>query len=210
MEKPIRIIIVDNHEVVIDGLEAMFINEPSIQVVGKASGAAKLLDMIRARKPVDVILMDVDMPEMNGIEATVELKKINADLKVLLLTMHNDRGLISEAISNGANGYLLKDHGKKDLIEAIQKVNEGQLVVQTPKQPGTRPTNYKFNSVELTKREKEIVCLIVKERITREIAEELKIAPTTVERHRQNIMIKLGVRNVVGIVRYALENGICD
>ena len=99
MEKPIQIIIVDNHEVILDGLEAMFINEPTIQVVGKALSAGKVLEMIRARKPVDVILMDVDMPEMNGLEATVELKKINPELKVLLLTMHNERGLISEAKS---------------------------------------------------------------------------------------------------------------
>lgn len=210
MENPIRIIIVDNHEVILDGLEAMFINEPSIQVVGKALSAAKLLDMIRARKPVDVILMDVEMPEMNGIEATVELKKINPDLKVLLLTMHNERTLISEAIASGANGYVLKDHGKKELIEAIQKVNRGQLVIQTPQSPGKSSNTFKVNPVELTKREKEIVCLIVNERITREIADELKIAITTVERHRQNIMIKLGVRNVVGIVRYALEHGLCD
>lgn len=210
MEKTIRIIIVDNHKVVLDGLEAMFINEPSIQVVGKALNAAKLLEMMRARKPVDVILMDVDMPEMNGIEATAELKKISPELKVLLLTMHNDRGLILDAIEKGANGYVLKDHGKKDLMEAIYKVHEGQLVVQTPQTPEHKKRFFKASSVELTKREKQIVCLIVKERITREIAEELRIAPTTVERHRQNIMIKLGVRNVVGIVRYAIEHGICD
>ena len=123
--------------------------------------------------------------------------------------MHNGRSMIANAIANGANGYVLKDHGKRELIEAIQKENDGQLVIQTPETPGNQTARLEKEVAELTKREKEIVCLIVNERITREIADELNIAPTTVERHRQNIMAKLEVRNVAGIVRYALENGLC-
>lgn len=205
--KPIKVIITDDHEVVIDGLIALLANEPDIDVIGKALNGEHLLELLRQKTP-DIVLMDIEMPGLGGIETTRQVKQKYRNVKVIMLTMYNKREYISEAISGGADGYLLKNTGKRGLIEGIHKVFNGEFFLPSgiaPPTPGETD-----DQVQLTNREREIICLIVEEFTTREIADQLFIAPTTVEKHRQNIMAKLEVRNVAGLVKYALEHELCN
>lgn len=214
MNKTIKIIIADDHEVLIDGLIALFAPEPDIQVVGKALHGKQLLELLR-NKPVDLVIMDIDMPEMDGVVATKELKEKYPQIKVLVLTMYSTPDFVKNILRNGADGYMLKYAPKKELIKAIRSVANNQLfytpeIAQEVMQSFRQEETEKKEEAQLSNREKEIVVFVAQEYTSREIAEKLFLSYHTVERHRKNILAKLGLKNAAGLTRYAIKNGLVD
>ena len=201
----------DDHDTVLDGLAAIFASVNDINVVGRARNGEELLRML-PNKPVDVLLLDIAMPVISGLEALPRLKRDHPKLRVIMLSGNNTYNYISGAIAAGADGYLTKDADRQEIVRAVKAVHAGRrfyntevadalLKGQTQRQTAATP-------VVLTARERLIVCLISKELTSREIGDKLGISVLTVERHRRNIFAKLQVKNVVGLVLYAFENGL--
>lgn len=205
--KQIKVFVTDDHEVVIDGLTALLASEPDIKVIGKALNGEHLLQQLR-QKTADVILMDIDMPGMNGIEVTKKVRHLYPDTKIIMLTMHNKREYVSQAISVGANGYMLKNSNKATLLDGIRKASMGGFFL--PSDIAPPQIKESDDQPQLTEREIQIICLIAREHTSQEIGDMLFISSNTVETHRRNIFSKLGVRNVAGLVRYALQHELCD
>jgi len=208
----IKVVIVDDHQMVIDGFQLLLHNKEGIEVIGHALDAEQAFELVKKRKP-DVVLLDINMPGMNGIDACKILVKQNPDVKVIAITMHKESSLIKKILGNGAKGYVLKNAGREELIEAIKTVYRGKMyldeisnaiVINTMAQSGrSKKENNLFP--KLSRREKEVLHLILEEYTTQEIADKLFISFGTVETHRRNMLIKTGTRNTAGLVRVALE-----
>lgn len=200
----ISIVIVDDHQVVIDGICAMLTGTEQIEVVGTAHNGKDAIDIVRILKP-DLVLMDISMPVMDGIEATQMLTRQYPDTKILMLSMLKEQSMVKRALDHGAVGYVLKNEGKETLIEAIEQVASGQKylsegVVESQKiqQSQTGP--------KISRRERQVLRLIVNEYTAKEISDELFISINTVDSHRKNLLMKLDVRNTAGLVRMAIEH----
>jgi DNA-binding NarL/FixJ family response regulator len=208
-----QILIVDDHGVIRAGLHALLDSEPDLRVVGEAENSEKAVEMAGQLHP-DIVLMDISMPGANGIEATRQICEKYPSSKVLVLTVHEDRELLQEALRCGASGYVLKQAVKSELINAIHAVARGELYVHSSMTRAllnappvsSHPTRSKDS--ELTLREVEIVRLIAKGYTNQKIGELLHISVRTVEFHRSNVMDKLGLESRVELVRYAAEHGI--
>lgn len=211
----IRLFIVDDHQMMIDGIVSLLKGEKNLEIIGTALNGIEALQKISGQIP-DVLMTDISMPEMGGIELCKEAKQKYPRLKVLVLTMYNDKGIVNEILASGANGYILKNTGKKELMEALETLNDGKdyystQVVNTMIECMKNPVkNEPVDSTELTQREIEIVQLIVKELTSAEIADKLFISQRTVETHRKNILRKTGVKNIVGLIKYAYEKKIAE
>lgn len=213
MSEKIRIVIVDDHQMFIDGLKGILEPEPNISIMGTAHNGIELLKLLE-NTATDIILLDVNMPEMNGIEATKEIVKLYPSIKIIMLTMFDTSDYIQKVLKAGAHGYILKNTGKAELLEAIKTVNSGQSFfsneVTKTIMAGLQNKPKQVNNtmeVELTDREIDVLKLIAQELTTNEIGEKLFISKHTVETHRKNLISKLNVRNVVGLVKYAVEKG---
>jgi len=214
INKTIKIVIADDHDVIIDGLMALLSPEKDLMVSGRANNGEQLLKVI-SNKPVDLILLDIDMPNMNGAEAAKKIRENNSDIKILVLTMYNSPDFIAQLMRCGVNGYILKNTRRKDLVNAIREVMKGGFyyspeVAHSVMDSLRSEPNKKEELIELTRREKEIIRLISEELTSREIGEQLYISHHTVERHRKNIIAKLGVKNVAGLVKYAMRRGLVE
>lgn len=214
MGTPIKIVIADDHEVMIDGIMALLTNEPTVQVVGRALDGQQLLQLVK-HKPLDLVIMDIDMPHMNGAEATIELKQSHPALKILVLTMYHTPEFITELVKAGADGYILKSCSKRILVEAIQQVAKGEkyfpIEIKEKLFDGLVGRQGHTSTLpEVTEREKEIIRLICNEMTSHEIAEMLFLSFHTVEKHRKNIIAKLQVKNTAGLVKYAMRHGLAD
>jgi DNA-binding NarL/FixJ family response regulator len=204
-----RIAITDDHEMVLKGIETMLSNTPEIKVVGTYNNANETLKNISKDKP-DILLLDINLPDMNGISLCKELVKKYADLKIIALTNYEEVSFVKRILNNGAHGYLLKNTDKLELIEALKTVLSGEKYLQRDIKEkllfGSKSNNT-TNSlvVNLTRREKEVLQGISEELTTQEISAKLFISPKTVETHRMNIMSKLGAKNSVGIIKIAIE-----
>ena len=210
----IKIVIADDHDVIIDGLIALLSPEADMDVTGRANNGSQLLQVIK-NKPIDLIILDIDMPEMNGVEAAGKIRQSHPDIKILVLTMHNSPDFISNLMHHGVHGYILKNTRRQDLLTAIRRVMKGETfytpeVARTIMESLRNEAHKKDDKIILTKREKEIIRLITDEYTSREIGKQLFISHHTVERHRKNIIAKLGVKNVAGLVKYAMKNGLAD
>jgi DNA-binding NarL/FixJ family response regulator len=213
----IKIVIADDHHLFIEGLKALIKDAETVQLVGEASDGEKLMEIIQTKKP-DVVLMDVNMPNVNGIEATKRIRANHGLVKILGLTMFDDTASVSEMMKAGANGYLLKTAGKHELINAITKVHQGEKYISDEvsnkliermfdeNHQEAQPTR----KAEITKRELDIIRLIAQELTNVEIAEKLNNSPMTIITHRKNLLRKLGVKNTAGLVKYAVQNGLLD
>jgi DNA-binding NarL/FixJ family response regulator len=210
--EPIRVCIVDDHRMVIEGLRLLLQHEASIVVVGSALSAEEALLQLPVWKP-DVMLLDINLPQMNGIEACKAFMKDLPELKIIAITMHKESSLIKLMLGNGAKGYVLKNAGQEELIRAIGQVFKGktyldnatnEIVINTMAQ-GKSATKVKSLFPKLSRREKDVLHLILDEFTTQEIADKLFISFGTVETHRRNMLIKTGTRNTAGLVRVALE-----
>jgi len=206
----IRLIITDDHPVIRDGIKTILSKDKDIEVVAFAANGPELLEILETT-PADVILMDINMPGMTGIEATKLVKKKYPEIKVISFSQYDEKRFIKQSLKNGANGYLLKNSPASELIRAIKMVNEGGMYLD-PDLPNVfdTTTKPKSNSLfpDLSKREVEVLKEICKEKNTNEIAEALFISPNTVETHRSNLLLKVGVKNTAGLVKWAIENEI--
>lgn len=205
-----RVILVDDHQMMLDGLIALLKNEPQLQIVKVCTSGAEVLEFLKDHT-ADLLITDISMPLMSGIELTREIRKHNSSLKIIALSMFHDRNSVSEMIHAGVNGYILKNTGREELLQAIAKVMSGKMffteevsaemmkAIEDEKQPAVQ-------TPDLTERELEIVRLIAKEMSNAEIAAQLFISERTVESHRKNIFRKTDTKSVVGLMRYAMDH----
>ncbi len=213
----INLLIADDHQIIIDGIKLMLGEQPDIHFVGEAKNGAEVLEILK-EKPVDVILLDIEMPVLNGIETCKRIKESYPNTKVLAMSMYQEASMIKVMLEKGASGYLLKNEGQEEVLKAIRRVHEGHEyysgdVLQTVMRSlsGKPTTQEKKPFVpSLTRREKQVLQLIVDEYTTAEIANKLFIGFGTVETHRRNLLMKLDARNTAGLVRMALEYKLLD
>jgi len=210
------IYIVDDHKVFRDGVTSLIKYEEDMEVVGSAGTVHEFMTKIESINP-DIILMDISIGEDDGTVATKWIKEKRPEIKVLILSMHHEDKYIKKVLEAGANGYLLKDAGTKEMLQALRAVGNGNsfysqkisdaMVKQLLK--GDEPKE-KLKTKKLTPRELEILKLIAEEKTNQEIADSLFISIRTVDTHRRNLLEKLQVKNTVGLVRYAIQNGIVE
>ena len=211
----IHIAIADDHQMFIDGINSLLKGNKKIQVAIEANTGEMLLQKM-ANTPVHLILMDVNMPVMDGIETTKQVKQLYPEIKVIMLTMFGTRDYIEKLLRAGADGYILKNTGKDELITAIEKVMQGEsyfskeVTERIMEGLQGKKTEHHPMMVELTEREKDVLRLIAQELTSHEIADKLFISFHTVETHRKNLISKLQVKNIAGLVKYALQNGLAE
>jgi DNA-binding NarL/FixJ family response regulator len=211
--KKIKILIVDDHQIMIDGLMALLANDKQMQVVGVALNGVRALEIIKEQE-IDVVLSDISMPVMDGLALTKAIKNFNENVKVIALSMFCDNENITQMIEAGVSGYLLKNTGNKELTAAIQKVADGGIyyseeVSNVVIKNFSDHTQKKavMEKINLTEREKQIIHLIAKEYNNAKIADELFISERTVETHRKNIYRKTNTNSIVGLIKFAYEHG---
>lgn len=207
----IKVLIVDDHKMVIEGIQMLFDQHLSIRIVGSALSGSEALEQIALLRP-EIVLMDVNMPVMDGIQTTQQVRQQFPEVKIIALTMHKEFSIVKMMMQQGARGYVLKNAGLDELIEAIEVVSAGGLYVEdTLKEVIQEPSNKKTGATpdylmpKFSRREKEILSLIIQEYTTQEIADKLCIGFGTVETHRRNMLIKSGARNTIGLVKLALD-----
>lgn len=209
----IRVLLADNHTLVRAGLRAILQNIEGIQVVAEAGDGREALRLIAAHQP-DVVLMDVAMPEMNGLEATARVVKEFPNVRVIILSMHANEEYVLQALRTGAAGYVLKDSGVSELELALRAIAKGETYLSPAVSKHVvadyvRRVGSESSSLEqLTPRQREILQLLVEGRTTKEIAKLLYISVKTVETHRAQLMERLGIHDVAGLVRYAIRMGL--
>ena len=212
--EPYTIILADDHVLFCEGLKRIIGEFSDLKVVGVANDGLQLLSLLKESTP-DLVILDISMPNMKGIEATREIKATYPDVKVLILTMHKDMDYLYHAISAGADGYLLKENSDTELFSAIDTIRRGKSYISslltgelTDNLQSIYRGDYKSPVDSLSKREREIFKLIAEGKLNREIADILFISIRTVENHRARIMKKLNVKKTVDLVRYAIKTGI--
>lgn len=210
----ISIILVDNHAIMRDGLRHLLEGESDIEVVSEADNGRQAVKIVLENKP-DIVIMDIAMQEMNGIEATRQIIADNPKMKVIILSMHSERQIVLGSFRASASGYLLKDSSSSELVEAIRTVYLGRkylsqkfsdIVLQEISD--VRGDSEEIGVDILTNRENEILQLITEGNATKRIAEVLFISPKTVESHRENIMEKLDIHNIPELTKYAIRVGL--
>lgn len=204
------LLLVDDQSMMLDGIEAILSGVPGLRVIGRCGTGPEAVAKAAAAKP-ELVLMDVNMPGMDGIEATRRLLKVSPESRVLILSMYGHKEFVLEVMEAGAYGYLLKNAGKDELRAALERIIAGARYLSPELERvlhrGDRSRDNGGLYGPLTKRELQVVRLIVQEHTTQEIAGMLFLSEGTVETHRRNIMHKLDVRNTAGLVKYAMERG---
>jgi len=210
--KPISVLIADDHEIVRYGISTYLSSAKDINIVGEASTGEECLKIFKKERP-DICLLDIGMPDKNGIETTKSIRELDPDTKILILSMHTDKRLLKKVLEAGINGYLLKNTEKVNLLNAIRTIANGQQVFSEPISTLITQCFLKNSSEvetqiceEITEREQEILQLIVKGLTSKEIAQKLFISPRTVDTHRANLMQKLELNNIAELVRYAIKH----
>lgn len=207
-----RILLVDDHQLVIDGLKGFITDCEKAKVVGEANNGQDAITYSEALSP-HLILMDIDMPIMSGIQATQEIKKKYPTIHIIIISMHNEKGLIKKLISFGADGYLLKNSTKDEVLKAIDCVLSGgkyfsEDVLNSLEDKIDVKDSLSDLKSQLTDREIEIIQLVCEGLTNKEIGEKLFISHRTVDTHRTNLMKKLDIKNVAGLIRFAFKNKI--
>ncbi|HEX6981879.1 MAG TPA: response regulator transcription factor [Balneolaceae bacterium] len=211
--KPISIIIADDHEIVRYGIRIYLSQQEDIEIVGEAASGKECLKLCKEKKP-DLCLLDISMPDKNGIETAKNLREIDPGIKILILSMYEDEQVLNDVLKIGINGYLLKGTGKDELLNGIRVIMKGQQIFSESisKMITDSFLSKKINNLDsrtdLTKRELEILKLIVDGKTSKEIANELFISPRTVDTHRANLMQKLELNNIADLVRYAIKENL--
>lgn len=232
--RPLRIFIVDDHNIIISGIRSLLDGVGDVQLIGEAHNGEEAVQTLSRMAPSevpDLVLMDIKMPKMNGIEATRQLHQVHPDMRIMALTMFDDEEYVTTMISAGAHGYIMKNTGKEELLLAIRKVAGGENyfsaeatsavmarfmqgarggTTAAESGPSSDSDEATDNDLQLTKREIEILRLIASEMTNQEIADKLFISPRTVHSHRRNLMQKVGVKNTAGLVRYAIRHELID
>ena len=208
----IKVLLVDDHQIIRDGIRCLLSYAEGIEVVGECSDGLEAISCAVSEKP-DVILMDINMPKINGIDATKTIITDNPDSKILVLTVHDELAYISKMLHAGALGYVLKTTNKAELITAIKSVSKGEKYFSTEVTEtmlsrfiDSHKSDSDAEEKELTIREIEVLVLISTELTNAEIGEKLFISTRTVDAHRRSLLSKLGARNTAGLVAYAIKN----
>lgn len=215
--KRFDIVLADDHEIMIDGLSTLINSEHNLHVIALARNGEELVAIVKNCKP-DLCIVDLDMPRMNGLEASEILLKLYPDLKILILSMHKEKSLLKRIRKIGIKGYVLKTCDKSEFVFAINQVVKGKAYfadeINDPFLSDTGKENYLEGSnlkpVPLSAREKEVISHLCNGLTNNQIAAELNISYKTVENHRTNIMRKLEVHNVVELVRFCIKNGLFE
>ena len=215
MTKPVRILLADDHAILRAGLRLVIEREPGFQVVGEASDGREAVDLA-AQNSADVLVMDVAMPSLNGIEAARQILAKTPSLAIVILSMHSDEAYVLRALRAGAKGYLLKESAETDVIAAIKAVWQGKSffsprvskLLQEEYVQRLQQENKEDSYDSLTPREREILQMIAEGQVNKDIANKLNLSLYTVETHRGNILQKLGLRSAAEVVLYAVRKGI--
>lgn len=211
---PVNLLIADDHTMFLQGITALLEQEPNITVIDKAINGIEALEIVK-KGVVDFVILDISMPEMDGIELSKILKKQYPNVKILIVSTHSNVMVVSRLIRIGVNGYLLKNAEKEELLKAINTIASGKNYFAEELEEkyisnSSRIEKQVSNLTELSSREKEILVLIAHEYNTAEIAEKTFISLNTVNTHRRNLLSKLNAKNTAGLVKYAVENGLVD
>lgn len=208
----IRVLLADDHAVVRRGFRMLLSAQPDIEVVGEASNGREAAEMAAALQP-EIVIMDVSMPELNGIEATRRITRDSPRVRVLALSMQKDAVYVREILRAGARGYLLKDSGERDLLAAVRGLAQGQGYL-SPEVSEAVLDDYRkhvTNPIDLlSSREREVLQMIAESKTNKEIATALSLSVYTVEAHRGRIMEKLNLHSIGELVRFAMRNGLID
>jgi len=211
----VKLLLVDDHEVVRTGLRMLLENQPNIKIIGEASTGLQALEMVDALIP-DVVIMDITLPDISGIEATRRLRQSHPDLPVVALTIHEDEQYFFEMLQAGASGYVPKRAAPEDLLNAIQAVHAGEVYIY-PSLAKLLVADFLSRAVDginkatvdgLTPREQEVLSVLAEGQSNDEIAEKLAISRHTVARHRENLMRKLNLHSRSELVKYAIRKGL--
>lgn len=213
MPRPkIRILVADDHAIVREGFKLILGREPDLEVVGEAANGLEAVTMAAESKP-DIVIMDVSMPELNGVEATLRIKDVSPLSRVIALSMHRDGVYARDILRVGARAYLLKDSAASDLLVAIRAVMRNQGFI-SPAVVGSVLNEYRKHVTlpldRLTHREREVLQMLSSGQSNKEIATELNLSPYTVESHRNKIMEKLNLHSITELVRFAMRCGLVD
>lgn len=204
----IKVIIADDHQLIREGFKSLMNELEEVEVVGEAADGLQVINLLKSGKNPDIVLMDVEMPNMNGIETTEQITKDFLGVKVIMLTMVNDKQMIQDAVAKGAKGFLFKDTTVNSLYEAVRQVQAGKTyfgseVALTLMNSGKET---KAAVANLSKREIEVLKLIAEGFTSPEIGEKLFISPRTVDTHRNSLINKLDVNGIAGLIRFAISN----
>jgi two-component system response regulator NreC len=215
--KKIKILIADDHLLVRTGIISLLEDVPDIEIIGEAEDGRNIIEKSKKLKP-DIILMDISMPEVSGIEATLQIKEVNPSIQILILTMHENEEYIFSSIKHGASGILHKNVSKEELITAIRTLASGkryfgssvsQLMIESLLQKvDDNNMSHSKEKIFLTKREKEVLYLVANGLSNQEIAVRLEISARTVDTHKTNLMQKLNIKTTAALARYAFENNL--
>lgn len=216
MASPFTILLADDHVMFRRGIRGLLQGIKDVEVVGEASNGFELIELLKKTTP-QLVILDISMPNLRGLEATREIKIINSDIKVLILTMHKDQEYLYHAFAAGAEGYLLKEDADSELISAIDTLRKGGTYISPLLAPQladlliqkTRPNSEQTAGPgeTLTTREREIIKLIAEGKSSKEVAQLLYISSRTVQHHRANIMRKLNFKKTADLVKYAVQKG---
>ena len=209
-----KIAITDDHEMIRNGIDSLLENYPNLLITGKYKNAEDTILALKQSQP-DVLLLDINLPDINGIDLCKMILKLHSDIKIIALSNFDETSFVKRILKNGAHGYLLKNTNAEELVEAIQTVLEGEQYLQKDIQKKllNRSIGQQKKDtlhVRLTRREKEVLQCIYEELTTQETAKKLFISPKTVETHRMNLMSKLGAKNSVGIIKTAIQKDLLD
>jgi DNA-binding NarL/FixJ family response regulator len=212
--QPIQIMIVDDHQMFLDGLRTLLSKEKSLHILAEATSGKEALKILE-EKAVDLVITDINMPVMSGTELTRQIKKNYPHIKVLVLTMYNEREIIHEIVMTEAEGYILKNSNKQELLRAINRITDhgtyySNEVIAIMTENYVEKEKIKDRTHDLSNREKEIIALICQELTTDEIAVKLFLSPLTVETHRKNILRKTKSKTIVGLIKFAIENKLAN
>ena len=206
--KTINIIIADDHTIFLEGITAL-ISSKYINVVANCKNGQEVLDFLKEQE-VDLVISDINMPVMDGITLVKKITKLYPKTKTMMLSMYEERHIINKAIKAGANGYMSKNAGKKDILNAIENCMKGEKVTfkrqSTFTQKSIQNTDKSIIEISLTNRERQILKLITQEATNTDISLSLNISKRTVEAHKKNIFLKLGATNTIGLVKIALKS----
>lgn len=212
--REVQILLVDDHAIVRQGLRALLQSESNFKIVGEAGNGLEAMDLVKKLKP-DVVLLDVMMPNLNGLEVARQISKQSNFTKIIILSMYDDEGFVLEALDNGAAGYVLKDSNSSDLINAINEVIAGRRYLSAPLSDRAISAYQNFAKSghfekydTLTTREREVLQLTVEGFTNSEVATKLGISVRTAETHRSNLMNKLDIHSQADLIRYAIKRGI--
>jgi two-component system response regulator NreC len=197
-----KVLIAEDHAILREGLRSLLSDTPELEIVGEAADGQEAIYLSRKLEP-HLVLMDLSMPNINGTEAMRTIKRYNPAIKIIVLTVHKSEEYVRATLDAGANGYVLKDDTRDDLLNAITNIQKGNVYLDS-----STCTNFSAPWDQLTVREREITKLIAEGKKSREVAEYLSVSIKTVEKHRANLMRKLDLHNVSAITKYAIENNL--